>query len=88
MAHPGFQVSASYAGNVYYGFGNYWGINFQGLDLNTLADAQPIANVTVTDQRPGNAAREVVVGKRAEIDDVLHSMLGCWVLAESNACVN
>ena len=54
MAHPGFQVSASYAGNVYYGFGNYWGINFQGLDLNTLADAQPIASVTVTDQRPGN----------------------------------
>ena len=55
MAHPGFQIVASYAGSSYYGFGNYWGINFQGLDLNTLADAQPIANVTVADQRPGNS---------------------------------
>src|SRR5450755_2054072 len=55
LAHPGFQLSASYAGSSYYGFGNYWGINFQGLDLNALADAQPIANVTVTDQRPGNS---------------------------------
>jgi hypothetical protein len=55
MAHPGFQMLASYAGSSYYGFGNYWGLNFQGLDLNTLADAQPIANVTVSDQRPGNS---------------------------------
>jgi hypothetical protein len=54
MAHPGFPVVASYAGNSYYGFANYWGINFQGLDLNTIPDAQPISGLTVTDQRPSN----------------------------------
>jgi hypothetical protein len=54
LAHPGFQIAASYSGSQYYGFGNYWGVNFQGLDLNTLADAQPISGLTVTDQRPGN----------------------------------
>jgi hypothetical protein len=54
MAHPGFPIQASYGGSSYYGFANYWGINFQGLDLNTIADAQPIANLSVTDQRPKN----------------------------------
>jgi hypothetical protein len=54
QAHPGFQIVASYSGSQYFGFGNYWGVNFQGLDLNSLADAQPLPGVTVTDQRPGN----------------------------------
>ena len=54
MAHPGFPVVASYSGTSYYGFANYWGINFQGLDLNAIADAAPIHGLTVTDQRPGN----------------------------------
>ena len=54
MAHPGFPIVASYGGASYYGFANYWGINFQGLDLNTIPDAQPISGLTVTDQRPSN----------------------------------
>lgn len=54
MAHPGFPIVASYAGATYYGFANYWGINFQGLDLNSIADAQPISGLTITDQRPSN----------------------------------
>jgi hypothetical protein len=54
MQFPGFPILASYLGNSYYGFANYWGINLQGLDLNSLADASPVANLTVTDQRPGN----------------------------------
>jgi hypothetical protein len=54
VANPGFPVTATYAGASYYGFASYWGINFQGLDLNTIADAQPIPSLTVTDQRPGN----------------------------------
>jgi hypothetical protein len=56
MAHPGFPIQASYGGSSYYGFANYWGINFQGLDLNTIADAQPIAGLSVTDQRPNNTS--------------------------------
>jgi hypothetical protein len=56
MAHPGFPISASYAGSSYYGFANYWGINFQGLDLNAIADAQPIPGLSVTDQRPNNSS--------------------------------
>jgi hypothetical protein len=54
MAHPGFPIAAAYGGSSYYGFANYWGINFQGLDLNSIADAQPIAAMVVTDQRVGN----------------------------------
>jgi len=54
MANPGFPIVGSYAGTSYYGFANYWGINFQGLDLNTIADARPIAGLTITDQRPTN----------------------------------
>jgi hypothetical protein len=54
MAHPGFPISATYAATKYYGFANYWGINFQGLDLNSIADANPIANLAVSDQRSGN----------------------------------
>ena len=40
MAHPGFPILASLAGTSYYGFANYWGINFQGLDLKSLPDAK------------------------------------------------
>src|ERR1700730_7808745 len=54
MAHPGFPIVATYAGTSYYGFANYWGINFQGLDLNSIADARPISGLTITDQRPAN----------------------------------
>jgi hypothetical protein len=55
QANPGFPVTASYNGSSYYGFASYWGINFQGLDLNTLADG-PVAGATVKDQRPGNTS--------------------------------
>lgn len=51
QANPGFPVLATYSGSTYYGFANYWGINFQGL---TLPDGNPVAGFTVTDQRPGN----------------------------------
>jgi hypothetical protein len=53
VANPGFPVTTSYGGASYYGFASYWGINFDGLDLNSIQDAQPIASLTVTDQRPG-----------------------------------
>ena len=56
MAHPGFPVLATYAGSSYYGYANYWGINFQGLDLNSITDAQPIAALSVIDQRPNNTS--------------------------------
>ena len=51
QAYPGFPVLATYGGNSYYGFANYWGINFQGL---AMPDGSPVAALTVTDQRPGN----------------------------------
>src|SRR5450631_3844398 len=57
MANPGFPIVASYAGTSSYGFANYWGINFQGLDLNSIPDAQPISGLTITDQRPSNTTR-------------------------------
>lgn len=51
QANPGFPVLATYGGSPYYGFANYWGINFEGLDI---PDGTPIAALTVGDQRPGN----------------------------------
>ena len=51
QANPGFPILATSGGTTYYGFANYWGINFQGLDI---PDGQPVTGVTVTDQRPGN----------------------------------
>ncbi len=54
LAHPGFPVRATFSGNTYYGFANYWGINFDGLDLNSIADAQPISGLAATDQRTNN----------------------------------
>ena len=48
---PGFAVLATYGGSPYYGFANYWGINFQGL---AIPDGNPVSALTVTDQRPGN----------------------------------
>jgi hypothetical protein len=51
QANPGFPVLATYGGSPYYGFANYWGINFEGLDI---PDGTPIAALTVSDQRPGN----------------------------------
>jgi hypothetical protein len=52
QAHPGFAVLATYGGSSYYGFANYWGINFQGL---TIPDGAPVPNLTVADQRQGNS---------------------------------
>lgn len=52
QANPGFPVLATYGGNSYYGFANYWGINFQGL---AIPDGQPVPSLTVADQRPGNS---------------------------------
>ena len=51
QVNPGFPVLASYGGNSYYGFANYWGINFQGL---TIPDGNPVPSLTVADQRQGN----------------------------------
>lgn len=51
QTNPGFPVLATSGGNSYYGFANYWGINFQGFNI---PDGAPVAGVTVTDQRPGN----------------------------------
>ena len=56
LAHPGFPILASYAGSSYYGYANYWGINFQGLDLNSIPDAHPIPNMAISDQRPNNTS--------------------------------
>lgn len=57
QAHPGFPVLASSGGSSYYGFANYWGINFQGFDI---PDGTPVAGVTITDQRPGNTSSYVL----------------------------
>jgi hypothetical protein len=51
QANPGFPVLATSGGSSYYGFANYWGINFQGFDI---PDGVPVSGVSVADQRPGN----------------------------------
>lgn len=51
LAHPGIPLKANDGTRDYFGFGNYWGINFQGL---SIPDGQPVAGITVSDQRPGN----------------------------------
>jgi hypothetical protein len=53
QAHPGFPIQASYNGTTYWGYASYWGVNFQGLDINSFADGA-LSGVTITDQRPGN----------------------------------
>ena len=60
LAHPGFPIRATYSGSSYFGFANYWGINFDGLDLNSIADARPITGLAVTDQRPNNTTSYAV----------------------------
>ena len=52
-ANPGFPVIANDGTNSYYGYAGSWGIDFQGLDLNSRPDGV-VTGVTVTDQRPGN----------------------------------
>lgn len=54
QANPGFPITATYSGSSYYGYASYYGLGFQGLDLNTIADANPISGLVITDQRPGN----------------------------------
>lgn len=54
QAHPGFPIQAAYNGSSYFGYASYWGINFQGLNLNSFADGT-VTSVSVTDQRPGNS---------------------------------
>jgi hypothetical protein len=56
MAHPGFPIQATWQAKSYFGFANYWGINFQGIDLNTIPDANPVPGLVVTDQRPKNTS--------------------------------
>ena len=51
QVNPGFPVLATYSGSSYYGFANYWGINFQGL---AIPDGTPVSGLTVADQRQGN----------------------------------
>lgn len=55
QANPSFPTTATYSGSSYYGYAGYYGLNFQGLDLNLIADASPITGLVVTDQRPGNS---------------------------------
>ena len=55
QANPGFPVQASYNGSSYWGYASYWGVNFQGLDLNSFADGA-LSGVSITDQRPGNSS--------------------------------
>ncbi|MGC2166161.1 MAG: hypothetical protein WA632_09130 [Gallionella sp.] len=55
QTNPSFQIIAGYMGSSYYGNAGYYGINFQGLDLNGIADASPISGLVITDQRPGNS---------------------------------
>ncbi|MBI5451003.1 MAG: hypothetical protein HY940_06560 [Gammaproteobacteria bacterium] len=52
QAYPGFPVQGSYNGSHYFGFASYWGVHFQGLDLNSLGDGT-VAGLVITDQRPG-----------------------------------
>jgi hypothetical protein len=54
QANPSFPVIATYLGNSYYGYTGYYGIGFQGLDLNSVSGTNPISGLVVTDQRPGN----------------------------------
>lgn len=59
QTNPGFPVTATTASPLtsgsYYGYASYYGLGFQGLDLNAITDASPISGLTVTDQRPGNS---------------------------------
>ena len=55
QTNPGFPVQASYNGSTYWGYASYWGVNFQGLDLNSFADGA-LSGVAITDQRPGNTS--------------------------------
>lgn len=58
--YPSFQVTATYAGATSYGYASYWGIGFQGFDLNAISTAtggvNPIPGLVVTDQRPSSTA--------------------------------
>lgn len=56
QANPSFPITASYAGSSYYGHAGYYGLSFQGLNLNGIADASPISGLVVSDQRPDNSA--------------------------------
>lgn len=56
QANPGFPITATYASFSYYGWASYYGLGFQGLDLNVIADANPIPGLVITDQRPGNTS--------------------------------
>ena len=56
IANPGFPIKATVSGTDYMGFAGYYGINFQGVNLNSLADGHPVSGVTITDQRPGNSS--------------------------------
>lgn len=55
QANPSFPLLATdNNGTRYYGYAGYWGINFQGIDLNSVADGS-ISGYTFTDQRPNSS---------------------------------
>jgi hypothetical protein len=54
QANPSFPVNGTYQSVLYYGYAGYWGINFQGLDLNVLPDGE-VTGLVVNDQRPPHA---------------------------------
>lgn len=56
QANPSFPTTATYGGNSYYGYAGYWGVGFQGLDLNTIPDANPVSGLVVHDQRPAHTS--------------------------------
>jgi len=64
VANPGFPVTATTLRRRTTGFASYWGINFQGLDLNSIADAQPIPSLTVTGTS-GQATRQPITCRRS-----------------------
>ncbi|MDO8989911.1 MAG: hypothetical protein Q7U91_09780 [Sideroxyarcus sp.] len=82
QAHPSFQVTGTYGGTSSYGYASYYGIGFQGLDLNSIADADPVPNLTVSDQRPGHSADYTLskvkgkLTKWAKVDSTLAALNG------------
>jgi len=51
LAHPGFPIVATYSGNSYYGFANYWGINFRTRPQRYRGCSANL-RIDLVDQRP------------------------------------
>lgn len=60
--NPGFPVRISYNSNTHYGYASYWGLFANGLNLNTLPDANPVPGVTIVRESRGSAATSTEYG--------------------------